>query len=230
MEKVLVQKLFFNWLKKNPINTYGLDIEFNPVDSLLQVWVDNPKNLSVNYDTIFNTIFETIGDFDETFGLMSEETEFIRKGVELSYDEYSRRNAFYLNDKDKKTINGLLPRIKKLDFGNRLPKLECDIECTNIEFYTSTYINGQIDVDLQFNILNIKHKEQDRPLEDLLGFFRNFMYDDYSNYDDISFELMYPILDVVQRNPLLYNDDYNFFNCNIGAKMFVDGKEIDDLY
>jgi hypothetical protein len=226
MEKNQIIDLFLMWVKRHPINLYGLDLDIYKVDGDLEFWVDNPKNLSVNYESVYNILFNEYQLFRDFFNLDAESTNVIINDLSNYYKSLGRGNKFHLNSTDEKTINELLKRITKLDFGKKDPKLICDIVCISIEFYCD---GEQIDVNLELEIKSFKRLGENRPLGDLLGYFRNFMYDDYRNYDDVCFELMYPILNVIERNPLLFDNGYHYFNCNIKPKFYIRGKDI-ELY
>lgn len=227
MEKNQIIDLFLMWVKRHPINLYGLDLDIYKVDGDLEFWVDNPKNLSVNYDAVYGILYNEWSFFVQFFNLDIDSASFIEHSLSEYYKSLGRGNKFHLNSTDEKTINELLKRITKLDFGRREPKLMCDIKCNSIEFYC----DGEwIEANLVFEILSIDQgyadKKRNRPLADVLGYFRNFMYDEYRNYDDVCFELMYPILNVIERNPLLFDKKYHYFNCNINPKFYIRGKEI----
>jgi hypothetical protein len=180
---------------------------------------ENPNNISFNKSIIGNYFYDECDMFGKLFGI--NEYDLYRKYIKLQHIEYG--NRIFLNDSDKQELTNITKKHTNKFIMNSSRydvSLSADISVVG-DVHLSSYGSEAIgfEVDLKFDNLT-NPKKPNYSLNKNIYVLRNWLYDEYRNYDDITNDMFKDAHDFIIDNPLLLDDSYMYINTNISPIVY----------
>lgn len=224
-------KRFYQILKKHfekdyISNFHGIIITpyYKDNNNSIEFAYTNPKNLSFNYSCLNDYVYEQSKLMSILVGISeSVYSSDIDKYITLKYPK--NKNYIHFSKEDKQKIIDILKSITHFDFDSDGIDIESDMK------FVETDIRGgddYIDINTVFEFKNIKNKNRQYDYDTNVEYLRNWVYDDFKNYYEVSTRILSPIINFIQDNPLLFNSEFMYFNPNITPIAFKsDGTQIE---
>ena len=210
--------------KDNVSNYYGIKLKpvFNNETNRTEIKFSNPDDLSFNYSCVLEHFWEECELFSRVLGISDKKNSGeLQKYITI---KHPKANEFYFNESDKKKIDELFKSVNYFKSDSKGIDIEADLEFVKGDLYANTEM---IDIHAKYIFNNIRNKKRQFSYETNLEFLRNWVYDDFGNYDDEVWDMLNPLVSFIQNNPLLYYKSAMYINANITPIAFhSDGRPL----
>ena len=144
-----------------------------------------------------------------------------KKYVNMYYTSYLSNNRIYLNDNDKQTLDKLVGKTKKFKINSSRYDVYLDADITVEHVYLDSNDSESIGLNIELEFKNLTNpKNPNYSLNNNINVLRNWLYDDYRNYYDITNDMFKDAHDFIIDNPLLFDDSYMYINTNISPIVY----------
>lgn len=188
---------------------------------------ENPNNISFNKSILGNYFYDECDMFGKILGV--NERDLYTKYVKLQHKDYG--NLIFLNDSDKQELTNITKKYANKFIMNSSRydvSLSADISVVgDVEVYSNDSESIDIRVTVKFeNLINPQKPEYN--LNRNISILRNWLYNDYNNYDEITNDMLRNSHNYIINNPLLFDDEYMYTNFNITPIVYdEEGNEAD---
>lgn len=198
--------------KENISNFHGIIITpyYSKTDERVKFGFKNPNDLSFNYDCLIEHFWQKCEFMARLLGILYKEND--SKLLDYIKIDHPKGNTTYLNKSDKKKINGLFKSIKHFEFESGDITIEADLEFVKGDIYSN---NEMVDISAKYIFKNVRNKTRQFDYDTNLEYLRNWVYDDYRNYESITFDTLQPVISFITSNPLLFYRLFMYVNANI---------------
>lgn len=178
---------------------------------------DNPNDLSYNKSIIGNYFYDECEMFGKIFGI--KDFTLYDSYIKLQCKDYG--NRVFLNDADRQTLVKLTiePKNFIINSSRYDEYLEADITVEHV--YLDSFDPESIGLNVEMEFKNLTNpKKPSYSLNKNISVLRNWLYDEYRNYEDIVSALFQNSHDFIINNPLLFDDSYMYINTNIAPIVY----------
>ena len=178
---------------------------------------DNPNDLSYNKSIIGNYFYEECEMFGKIVGIESH--TLYDSYIKLQYKDYG--NRVFLNDADRQTLVKLTSEPKKFIINSSRYDAYLEADITVEHVYLDSFDAESIGLNVEIEFKNLTNpKKPSYSLNKNISVLRNWLYDEYRNYEDIVSSLFQNSHDFIINNPLLFDDSYMYINTNIAPIVY----------
>ena len=216
MNKETFFKILKKHFQKDDVNNFhGIIIKPLFDDELITFEFNNPNNLSYNITPIRGHFYDECDMFGKILGI----TELEMYTKYIKHTDYTHGNRLFINDSDRQMLTNITKKYNHRFIVNSSRyedvSLYADINVVgdvNLSSYDSESINLEVDIKFE-NLTN--PKKPNHNLNRNISIFRNWLYNDYNNYDDITSDMFQHTYDLITKNPLLFDDSFMYLNTHI---------------
>lgn len=202
----IIQKHFE---KDNVSNFHGIEIVpyYKQTEDRIKFGFKNPNDLSFNYNCLTEHFWEQCEFIGRLIGILDKKNSpQLHKYIKI---DFKKGNTLYFNKSDKKKIDELFKSITHFEFKSGRVDLESDLEFVKGDIYAES---NQVDIDAKYIFKNIRNKNRQFDYDTNLEYLRNWVYDDFRNYDEIVYRTLLPVISFVEDNPLTFYHHYMYTN------------------
>ena len=205
----IIQKHFE---KDNVSNFHGIEIVpyYKQTEDRIKFGFKNPNDLSFNYNCLTEHFWQQCEFIGRIIGVLSKHNDAQLYNY-IKFDT-KKGNTLYFNKSDKKKIDELFKSITHFEFKSGMVDLEADIEFIKGNIYSEAEM---LDISSKYIFKNIRNKNRQYDYDTNLEYLRNWVYDDYRNYDDVAYRTLSPVISFVEDNPLTFYRHFMYTNANI---------------
>jgi hypothetical protein len=179
--------------------------------------IDNPNDLSYNKTIVGNHFYDQCDMFGKIVGI-GEHTLY-DSYIKLQYKDYG--NRVFLNDDDTQTLVKLTSEPKKLIINSSRYDAYLESDITVEHVYLDSFGPESVGLNIEIEFKNLTNpKNPNYSLNKNINVLRNWLYDEYRNYDDITNDMFKDAHDFIIDNPLLLDDSYMYINTNISPIVY----------
>lgn len=206
----IIQKHFE---KDNVSNFHGIEIVpyYKQTEDRIKFGFKNPNDLSFNYNCLTEHFWEQCEFIGRLIGILDKKNSAqLHKYIKI---DFKKGNTLYFNKSDKKKIDELFNSVTYFELGpTGMISIESDLEFVKGDIYAES---NQVDISAKYIFKNIRNKNRQFDYDTNLEYLRNWVYDDFGNYDEISYRTLSPVISFVEDNPLTFYHHYMYTNANI---------------
>jgi hypothetical protein len=220
MNKETFFKIIGKHFQKDEVNNFhGIIIKPYVDNDLLNFDFENPNDLSYNKTCLVNYFYDQCDFYGKILGI--DESEMYKKYVNMYYTSYLSNNRIFLNDTDKQTLVKLVGKTKKFKINSSLYDIHLDADITVEHVYLESNDPESIGLNIELEFKNLTNpKKPNYSLNKNINVLRNWLYNEYRNYDDISNDMFKDAHDFIYNNPLLLDNSYMYINTNISPIVY----------